>query len=76
MCVCVCGGGGGGGGGSRGGGSSSLVLFRDVISFMCNVGHSNWRVSGTSLVPRPSLAPVFFLHTASDQKLEPGKAWE
>ena len=46
----------------------------------------------TSLVPRPSLAPVFdrlqyaktepeallaqFLHTASDQKPEPGKAWE
>ena len=26
----------------------------------------------TSLVPRPSLGPV----TASDQKLEPGKAWE
>ena len=29
-----------------------------------------------SLIPKPSLAPVFdpsFLHTASDQKLEPGK---
>ena len=31
-----------------------------------------------SLVPRPSLAPVFdlFLHTASNQKLELGKVWE
>ena len=31
-----------------------------------------------SLVPRPSPAPVFdrLQHTASDQKLEPGKAWE
>ena len=39
---------------------------------------------GVSPVPGPSPAPVFdclqyaktFSHTASDQKLEPGKAWE
>ena len=35
-------------------------------------------VTLASLVPRPSPAPVFdrLQYTASDQKLEPGKAWE
>ena len=33
------------------------------------------RLMEASLVPRPSLAPVLFLHTASDQKLEPRKNW-
>ena len=37
-------------------------------------------VSSVSLIPRPSHRPVFdrlqFLHTASDQKLDGGKAWK
>ena len=39
------------------------------------VGTSNAALeSSLASFPRPSPAPV--LHTASDQKLEPGKAWE
>ena len=53
-----------------------LVGNIDRVLSKGQVSHKKPTVS--SLVPRPSPAPVFdrLQHTASDQKLEPGKAWE
>ena len=47
--------------------SDEILTFEDAGFVMSG---SRWVES--SLIPRPSPAPV----SASDQKLEPGKAWE
>ena len=63
---------------------SNLVF--NLLSAWKIITYMKMKVILPSLVPRPSPAPVFdhlqygtmapFLHTASDRKLEPGKAWQ
>ena len=59
----------------------SLNLETDrVMSMLSSKGVLGGHLYFSSLVPRPSSPPVFdrlqYAKMASDQKLEPGKAWE